>query len=321
MKVVQWKLILTTALAVGIPCFVLGDNSGPPKASPAPGDVQGEGNDAAAPAADREPGENGPRGPREWMRRPHGPKLEKAAFLGIATSPVSEEMRAQLKLPEGTALLIDRVEDDSPAAKAGVKKFDVLTKLDDQLIINPEQLAVLVRMHKANDEVKLGIIHEAAAATVSATLVEKDLPPLPHGRPPGSGGPGGEGPAIGPMPGFMHGMHRGMGMGGWMGMHPGMGDHDGMHGGMGGPERMQGEMGGPGRMPGGWGMRGPRGEFGMRRGPQDDQTGGPQGEDNRGGPDGPEDQGPPRHHGFHGGGPGPDGGPPTSQPAPGGQQP
>jgi hypothetical protein len=332
---IGWKLIVTTAVAVGIPCFVLAENSASPKAPPAA--VQNDANDNAAPAADREPGERGPGGPgpREEMRRFHEPKLEKGAFLGIATRPLSEEMYAQLKLPEGTGLLIDRVEDDSPAAKAGLKKFDVLTKVDDQLIINREQLEVLIRMHKANDEVKLGIIHEASAATVLATLVEKDLPPLEHGRP-GPGGPEeGRPGAMGPMGGFMHGMHRGMRMPGGMGMGmgmpgmgmPGMGmggmgmqGRDGMRGGMGGPDGMRGEMGGRDGMRGemggppgmfGWGMRGQRGEPGMGRGPE----AGPDGQNGpEDGPDDPDNQGPPhgRFFRWHGSGQGA----PSTQPAP-----
>jgi hypothetical protein len=248
------------------------------------------------------------------MHRFPPPKLEKATFLGIAARPATEELRAQFKLPAGTALLVDRVADDSPAAKAGIKQFDVLTKVDDQLIINPEQLAVLIRMHKANDEVKLSIIHEAAATTIAVTLVEKDLPPLEGPRPPGPGGPGGPdgdrehghrglGPMMGRIGGFMFGMmHR-------RGMHDGMGMHRGMEGrdpGPGGPEGMhdgKGLPGGPDGMregPGGplgmgmfglWGMHGPRGEMGMRRGMEgrDPGPGGPEGmHDGKGLPGGPD---------------------------------
>jgi membrane-associated protease RseP (regulator of RpoE activity) len=306
MKPVRWKLILTTVVAVGVPCFVLAENSGPKGPPPDPA-AQSEVNDPAAPAADHEPGDHGPghHGPREEMHRFPPPKLEKAAFLGIATRPVAEELRAQFKLPEGTALLIDGVEDDSPAAKAGIKKFDILTKLDDQLIVNPEQLAVLIRMHKASDEVKLSVIHEAAATTVPVTLVEKDLPPLQGPRPPGPGGPDadrghgpdGPGPMMGRMRGFAFGMFHRMGMrrgmdgrdggppGGPVGMRDGKGGPDGMHDGPGGPPGMFGR----------WGMPGPRREMGMHRGPGDD---------------GDRPDGPPGPHG-----PGDDHGAPATQPA------
>jgi hypothetical protein len=325
MKPVRWKLILTAIVAVGIPCFVLAENSGPKGPPPAPA-AQNEANDPAAPAADHEPGDHGPgqHGPREEMHRFPPPKLEKAAFLGLATRPVADELRAQFKLPEGTALLIERVEDDSPAAKAGIKKFDVLTKVDDQLIINPEQLAVLIRMHKASDEVKLSIIHEAAATTVSVTLVEKDLPPLEGPRPPGPGGPDadrghgpeGRGPMMGRMHGFMFGMFPRMGMrdGMGMGMHRGMEDRDGRPGGpegkrdgKDGPDGMRDGPGGAPGMFGRWGMHGPRGEMQMHPGPGEDGDR----------PDGPPHDGRPGPHG-----PDDDHDRPTTQPAhPGAQNP
>jgi hypothetical protein len=53
-----------------------------------------------------------------------------------------------------------------------------LEKLDEQLLINPEQLAILVRSHKVDDEIKLAVIHDGKATTLSVKLVEHDLAPL-----------------------------------------------------------------------------------------------------------------------------------------------
>ncbi len=339
MKVFRWKLILTTAAAVGIPCFVLAENSTPAHPSPDNADAQV--------AADKQPGDGGPTTrPRHEGMRPHERPMVKGTFLGIGARPASPEIRAQFKLAEGTALLIDEVAPDSPAAKAGVQKFDVLTKVDDQLIVNPEQLAVLIRMHKANDQVKLGIIHEAAPATVAVTLVEKDLPPMDGGGP-GRGGPEGMRGMHG-MPGMMGGMHRfGMGPmgmhrpGGWMhgpmggfGMHRGgpRGDDE-----MGGPEGPRGRFGpGDGEERGPGGPMGGRQGFGMRHGPRGGPDGPPDG-DGPGGPGGPGG-GPEGRDGRTSGGRSPDevrkrlqerrraelqddGNQPATRPAPGGQQP
>lgn len=359
MRNLRWKMILTTAVAVGIPCFVLAENSASPRPTPQDAD--------ARLAADRIPGE-GPAGqPHPGMPR-HERPMVKGAYLGISARPAPQEIRAQFKLAEGTALLIDEVVADSPAAKAGLKKFDVLTKVDDQLIINPEQLAVLIRTHKPSDEVKLSIIHEAAASTVSAALVEKELPSLDGGpghdgpRPggPGRGGLGHDGPGHGGpeglrgmhgMPGFggMHGLGMRGGEGGPMGMmgRGGFGMHGGMEwlrgmmgmhgrGGPMGPERggdMQGP-GGRGGPDGGRGGFGPRG--GNEEGPGGPMMGGRRGFGGfggfgmRGGPgggpdgDGGPDEDGPRGPGMHRRGFGPPHGPggPTTKPAPaGGQQP
>ncbi|MCL2646509.1 MAG: PDZ domain-containing protein [Phycisphaerales bacterium] len=108
---------------------------------------------------------------------------EKAAYLGITTSPVTATLREQLSLPKGFGLVVDFVEKDSPADKAGLKVHDILQKLDDQLLINAPQLTVLVRSKKKGDAITLTGLRAAKPLTLQAKLVEKDLPILdenPH---------------------------------------------------------------------------------------------------------------------------------------------
>ena len=61
---------------------------------------------------------------------------EKAAFLGVATSPVNPALRAQLNLEKGMGLMVDEVEKGSPAEAAGIKQFDVIQLLGDQMIVD-----------------------------------------------------------------------------------------------------------------------------------------------------------------------------------------
>jgi CTP:molybdopterin cytidylyltransferase MocA len=103
-------------------------------------------------------------------------KKVKAAYLGVSASPVSAALRAQLALPQGIGLVVDAVEPDSPAAKAGLQQHDVLHKLNDQLLVNWEQLATLIRTFKAGDEVALHAIRQAKPVVLSAKLAEKEVP-------------------------------------------------------------------------------------------------------------------------------------------------
>lgn len=47
-------------------------------------------------------------------------------WIGVECYPVRGALRAQLALPEGQGLLVERVMPDSPAAKAGLQQYDVL---------------------------------------------------------------------------------------------------------------------------------------------------------------------------------------------------
>jgi hypothetical protein len=106
-----------------------------------------------------------------------GPK-EKGAYLGVAATPVNAALREQLKLQPGIGILVDRVEKQSPAEQAGLKRYDVIEKIDDQWLINGQQLAVLIRMHKPGEEVKLSIIRQGERQVVTAKLIEKEVAAL-----------------------------------------------------------------------------------------------------------------------------------------------
>ena len=100
------------------------------------------------------------------------PTTERAmkTTLGVHVSRVSHALRKQLKLPAGVGLLVEHVVDGSAAAAAGLQRYDVLHKFDDQLLINSDQLAVLVRIRQPGDKVTLTIIREGSVAVKEVVL-------------------------------------------------------------------------------------------------------------------------------------------------------
>lgn len=114
---------------------------------------------------------------------PMSPPTETRPWVGVVVSPAPSALRSQLKLPQGIGLIVEFVQPKSPAADAGLKPYDLLVKLDDQWLVNPEQFAVLVRMHHAGDEVKLHYLREAAEHTATAKLVEHEFSRLPEWNP------------------------------------------------------------------------------------------------------------------------------------------
>lgn len=96
------------------------------------------------------------------------------AYLGVSHSPVPREMAGQLPIPPNTGLLVDVVVENSPAAKAGLQVGDVLAKLDDQILIHPDQFAVLVAGHKEGDSVKLNYVRKGQATETTAVLAKRE---------------------------------------------------------------------------------------------------------------------------------------------------
>jgi PDZ domain-containing secreted protein len=110
--------------------------------------------------------------PQTPAETPQDTEAGKVTYLGINSSPPPDALREQLKLPKGLYLVIDSVEADSPAAAAGLRSFDVLQKLDDQLLVNSEQLTVLIRNHRAGDDVELTLIRDGQPLKLRAALGE-----------------------------------------------------------------------------------------------------------------------------------------------------
>jgi hypothetical protein len=108
---------------------------------------------------------------------PAASRLEKAAYLGVTTSPVDETLAKQLGLPRYTGLVVTYVDPQSKAA-GRLQVHDVLSKLNDQLLVNHYQFSVLIRIQKPADEIKLTVVREGKPLEVAVTLSEKELPPL-----------------------------------------------------------------------------------------------------------------------------------------------
>jgi hypothetical protein len=108
------------------------------------------------------------------------PEAIKTSYLGVVTVPVDTNTARQLDLPAGTGLRVIFVEAASPAQLAGVTVKDVLLKWDEQILINTQQLSVLVRTSKPQQEVALTVVRQGKQTVLKAKLVEKELPRVPQ---------------------------------------------------------------------------------------------------------------------------------------------
>lgn len=91
-------------------------------------------------------------------------------WLGVSTAEASETLAAQLALQPGVGLVITYVAHDSPAAKAGLQKHDVLVGFEEQSLVHPAQLRKLVRSHQIGDKVKVEFYHAGHRHTASVAL-------------------------------------------------------------------------------------------------------------------------------------------------------
>jgi hypothetical protein len=81
----------------------------------------------------------------------------------------------QLGLPKGFGLVVDYVVPDGPAAAAGVQQNDILKMLNDQILMQPDQLAKLVRSYPEGTNVVLTILRKGAESKITVKLAKKEV--------------------------------------------------------------------------------------------------------------------------------------------------
>jgi serine protease Do len=92
------------------------------------------------------------------------------SFLGVGVAEIDAERAKALKLKEERGVEITRVEPDSPADKAGLKKGDVVLEYNGQRVEGTEQFVRLVRETPPGRKVTLLISRDGQTQTVTATI-------------------------------------------------------------------------------------------------------------------------------------------------------
>src|SRR3954451_11223633 len=86
-----------------------------------------------------------------------------AGFLGVKLESVSEDLQKQLKLETQGGIVVLDVVPNSPAEKSGLKKFDVILKVDGKEFEDREGFVEIMEQTKPGQQVKFSIIREGKA--------------------------------------------------------------------------------------------------------------------------------------------------------------
>jgi hypothetical protein len=111
-------------------------------------------------------------------------------LIGVNTGSVDGALRAQLGL-EGDAFVIESVNDDMPAAKAGAQPWDVVTAIDGDAGATTEKLRKALDEKKPGDTLVLTVLRSGKSQDLTLTVEE----PRAMVMSPGMYWPSGEGSA------------------------------------------------------------------------------------------------------------------------------
>ncbi|MDZ3830531.1 MAG: Do family serine endopeptidase [Sphingopyxis sp.] len=98
-----------------------------------------------------------------------GERVERG-FLGIGIAPVDEDLAAALGLPKNRGAFVQRVEPDGAAAKAGLKRGDVVTKINGKDVTPQQTLSYIVANIKPGTRVPIDLVRDGRAMTVQAVV-------------------------------------------------------------------------------------------------------------------------------------------------------
>lgn len=123
-------------------------------------------------------------------------------YLGAALTDLTPELRGHFGAPEDAGVLVARVEEESPAAEAGLAVGDVVTAIDGEPVGTSFDLRRRVRAFEAGQRTTLEVVRGGRVLALTVTVAERELPEVdvrrflwhaPPGGHPGHPGPGGHG--------------------------------------------------------------------------------------------------------------------------------
>ena len=91
-------------------------------------------------------------------------------YLGIGVQDIDSQRAAALKLKDVRGAEVTTVNEDGPAAKAGLKDGDVVLEYNGQAVEGKDQLSRLVRETPVGRQVKIGVWRNGAMQTLTATI-------------------------------------------------------------------------------------------------------------------------------------------------------
>lgn len=96
------------------------------------------------------------------------------AYLGVQLHELNEDLAGYFGAKPDEGVLVLKVEDNSPAEKAGIKAGDIIVKVDKEAISHPEDIQEIIAEFKAEDEIDIEIMQKGKKKTVKVTLEENE---------------------------------------------------------------------------------------------------------------------------------------------------
>jgi len=101
------------------------------------------------------------------------PRRARQGYLGIQLLEMTPELREHFGAPRDAGVLVAGVESESPAAKAGIKVGDIVTRADGGRVESGRDLTHVVRGMKSGEMLKVEVSRDRAVKQLSVRIEER----------------------------------------------------------------------------------------------------------------------------------------------------
>lgn len=107
-------------------------------------------------------------------------------WLGVGIQPLTADLAAKFGVNEGEGVLVNEVFENDPAARAGIKPGDIITKVDDKPVDTPNMLSRLIATLPPGATARVEIIRDSQRLVLPIPLSERQDTPVVASLPPPS---------------------------------------------------------------------------------------------------------------------------------------
>jgi S1-C subfamily serine protease len=95
------------------------------------------------------------------------------AYLGVSTQTVTSDLQEQFGLSRSSGILVAEVTSNGPAEKAGIRRGDIIIKIDDEDMVKDSDVLVAIRDRKPGETVKVTLDRNGETMVIEVTLKER----------------------------------------------------------------------------------------------------------------------------------------------------
>lgn len=93
-------------------------------------------------------------------------------YIGVWLQTVDEEIADYFKIPVQGAIVLN-IAENSPANKAGLRKYDIILSINEQVINNADEVNKIIASKNVDDRIVLEVLRDRNRSLVTVELAEK----------------------------------------------------------------------------------------------------------------------------------------------------